>query len=167
MNVAFAQVPSQESRIEELLEIHYLRPEMKSPYDSIKIDGAVANISVWRDLPPEPSAQKIECMGYQWLLTGRGQKLGQGAVEVFKEFPNLQRIHLELVEVDFELKGTDGHGQYERISKKRPYLKMTAERSQIQNQKLPAPEMKAALMKDLDSCLKIGRVWISTKEIQL
>ena len=88
-------------KIEKMMEIHYIQPHMKSPYDSIEIKDSEAFISIWRDLPPEPDPAKIECVGYQWLLTGRGQKLGLGAAEIFKKFPDLKRITLNFVEVSF------------------------------------------------------------------
>lgn len=149
------------------MEIHYIRPEMKSPYDSITIKDGKASISVWRDLPPDPSPAKIECLGYQWLLTGRGQKMGLGASEVFKALPELQSISLELVEVDFQSNSRDKKGKIERQSVKRPYLTMSIDRAKIDAHPMNQQQLKADIQKDTARCTEVGRQLISTKEIKL
>jgi len=72
--------------IERIMDIHYIQPKMRSPYDFIQFKDGNAFVSVWKDLPPEPDPLKVECQGYQWLLTGRGKKLGLGAAVIFKKF---------------------------------------------------------------------------------
>jgi hypothetical protein len=166
MSEVIAQAPSQktrEQRIEELLQIHYLRPEAKSPYDKLEIKDNEVFISVWRDLPPDPKAEKIECLGYQWLFAGRGQKLGEGASGVFREFSDLKTIHLKLVRVDYTLETNDGgHGKYERHAKVTPYLEMSVERG-----KVPKEGFSKDVFQNQTECLNVGRNLISKKEIKL
>ncbi|MBN8554118.1 MAG: hypothetical protein J0L93_01630 [Deltaproteobacteria bacterium] len=136
---------------------------MKSPFDKIEIKDNQVFISVWRDLPPEPKAEKIECLGYQWLLSGRGQKVGQGAAAVFKEFPDLEAVHLDFVKVDYQLISKKGEpGKYERKGIPTAYLSMTAEKS-----KLPKESFSKEALQVQENCLKVGRNYISKKEIKL
>lgn len=150
------------NQIEKIMEIHYLQESKKSPFDVIQITGPSAFISVWRGLPPDPNPAKIECLGYQWLLTGRGKKIGAGAGEVFRQFSELKEITLELVEVDFKTEPVDGKGQYKKTATKRPYLTMTATRDLLKDAAVSRQSLN-----DLNQCLETGRRLIAKREIKL
>ena len=149
------------------MEIHYIQPHMKSPYDSIEIKGSEAFISIWRDLPPEPDPAKIECVGYQWLLTGRGQKLGLGAAEIFKKFPDLKRITLNFVEVSFKTDGVDDRGKLKKSSKIHPYFSVSSERSKILSYKPHQNILKKNLAKNNNACVHIGRQMVNDRKLKL
>jgi hypothetical protein len=150
------------NEIEKIMEIHYLQQSKKSPFDVIQVQGPSVFISVWRGLPPDPNAEKIECLGYQWLLTGRGQKLGAGAGEVFRVFPALKEITLELDEVQNELISDGGHGLYKKQPKKKAYLTMTVQRDQLQGAKIFRENLK-----NQKQCLETGRSLVSKREVKL
>jgi len=124
-------------------------------------------VQVWRDLPLNPVKEKIECSGYQWLLSGRGEKMGVGALEVFKNFPHLQAINLDLVEVESEVKSVNQKGQLARQDKIKRYLHYRIERGEIQKFSVDQENLKRNLRKDQASCLKIGRRLNMQKEINL
>lgn len=153
-NPALAQSDNEKAeKIAKIMEIFYLKPENQSPQDSVQVSGSHVTISVWRDLPKDPQPEKVECTGYQWLLTGRGEHIGKGAATVFEKMPEIQSIQLDLVEVE--------------LKTKRPYLKMVAERSAVMAANLKTEELKKDLWKNTANCLKIGRSVISKREIQL
>lgn len=151
-------------QIEKLMEINYLKESKKSPFDTIQLQGPNVHITVWKGLPPDPNPAKIECLGYQWLLTGRGQRLGVGAQEVFRTFSSINEITLELVDVAFELQSSDGHGhgQFKKVPKKKTYLLMTAQREQLKDAKYSRENFK-----NQKECLEIGRRSISKREVKL
>jgi len=154
-------------KIARIFEIFFVKPEMRTPYDKVIVTGSQARISLWRDLPKDPQADKVECTGYQFLLSGRGQHIGRGAATVFEKFPEIQTIQLDLVEVGAKSKRVDGKGKLESERFAKPYLRMVAERTAVQNAKLQPEATKRALWKDTASCLKIGRATITRREIQL
>lgn len=157
----------QERQLEELMQILYLRPEFKSSQDRVQIQGNNASIRVWRDLPPNPEESRIECLGYQWLLSGRGAKMGMGAKEVFKKFPNLQTITLELVELEFDHKSVNKRGKLQRVEKPRVYLRMRIKRSELAKFIVENKKLKDLLRRDVRSCLRVGRRLRMFKEIFL
>jgi len=155
-------------QIEFILQIHLLQPAMKSPFDSIEISENSASVRVWRDLPPQPDPDRVECLGYRWLLTGRGERLGKGAREVFEQFPSLENLNLELVEVDFLNQSIDKHGKLKRVEKSRPYLQLTIDRPSALSISRKAAELwKRKLGSDITSCLKVGRRLIKLKELKI
>lgn len=164
---SFAVFAADASKLARLFEIFYVKEELKSPYDKIEVQGDQALLSVWRDLPKNPSPEAVECAGYQWLLGGRGQRMGQGAKAAFAEFPDLKGIALELVELKFETKATDGKGKLQRETKPKVYLRMQANREALEASKLSTQDLKAALWKDLGTCLKLGRAFVTKKDINL
>lgn len=149
------------------MEIHYLRDELKSPSDQVKVTGDEVLLKVWRDLPPDPNKDRIECTGYQWLLTGRGQRLGEGARAVFDRYPEIQKIRLELLEYEFKSKGIDGRGKLKREEIVKPYLRMMLERKDLGNLESPSRSLKKAMFSNLQSCLEVGRQFVKSKEILL
>ncbi len=160
----FAQTASdKESRIEKITQIFYLKPEMRSPYDKIQIEGSQLNLQVWKDLPSDPQADKVECSGYQWLLTGRGQKMGQGAQQVFANFAEIQSIQLEFVELAFQSKRVDGKGRLQKEIKPKIYLKLWMDRSTSAAQGAVTKES----LRDSAQCLKVGRSIVSKREVTL
>lgn len=160
------QAPKSEEKIEKLLEIYYLNPQFRSPYDKTSIEDAAATIQVWRDLPAEPRAEQIECLGYQWLLTGRGAKMGEGASKVFQEIPSVNSIELKLVDVEFETESVDKRGKLKPKAIVKPYLRMKITRESLSKSSSSSPDLKKILRENLDECLKWGRAQISEKEIQ-
>jgi hypothetical protein len=160
-------VNPQIDRIERMMQFFYVNPKYRTSVDTAELSNKTLKISQWRGLPPDPSPQKIECLGYQWLLSGRGKKMGEGASQVFKENPEIEKIVLELVELEGSLVSTDHRGKYEKAVKKRPYLRMTAERAAFENFPMKARALKTALQKSTSECLRIGRLYITEKEIQL
>lgn len=166
-----APAPSLTGREEQLakvLEAYYLKPEMRSPEDRIQIEGSKATIRLWRDLPPDPQADKIECLGYQWLLAGRGQHIGDGAKEVFKAYPELESLSLEFVELEFRSKSVDGRGKLQKQMLTRRYLSLTAERATLlSSASSDSQKLKQELQQDTPRCLKLGRSLISKKELSL
>ncbi len=140
---------------------------MKSPYDHVQIKGSEAFIQVWRDLPLNPVKEKVECSGYQWLLSGRGEKMGAGALEVFKSFPYLQALNLDLVEVENGVKSVNQRGQLARQPTVKRYLHYRIEKNEIQKFSVDQENLKKNLRKDQASCLKIGRRLNMQKEINL
>lgn len=168
LGTVFAQkqaLNTTEANIERILQIHYLKPHMKSPYDTIKVEGSTAKISVWRDLPTEPNLEKLECQAYQWILTGRGAKLGEGAAIVFQNLPGLSQIELELVELEFKIEKLDRRGKLKKVAVRKPIIKTIAERSKVSRSKTAhAPNLRNVMMKNSDSCLKIGRSLLARKD---
>lgn len=156
-----------EKKIEEIMQIHYLKPQMKSSQDIISIQGPIALIRVWRDLPPNPDPTKIECLGYQWLLTGRGERMGEGVFEVFKELPELEAIQLELVDIDFELESVDKKGKLKRLEKVKPYLKMRVEKKQAERFRSNTKKLRQIMMDSERRCIDYGRQLRIAKEINL
>jgi hypothetical protein len=161
------QVKDPTLKMLELMQILYVNDQYRSPFDKVEIRGNQAFIQVWRDLPTNPVREKIECLGYQWLLSGRGEKMGRGALEVFEEFQSLQSIQLELVEVEREVKSVDKRGKLAKDHKVKPYLRYKLERSEILKFKADNENLKRNLRKDQASCLKIGRRVTMQKEIFL
>jgi hypothetical protein len=156
-----------DSRLLEIMQILYVNSKYQSPFDRVEIRGSEAFIQVWRDLPPNPVKEKLECQGYQWLLSGRGEKMGYGAIEVFEQFKNLQSIQLELVEVDRDVKSVDKRGKLEKDWKPKVYLRFKLMRDDILKFKADQENLKRNLRKDQASCLKIGRRVNLQKDIQL
>lgn len=166
-NQANENKPSPAEIIEKIMEVHILKPEMKSPFDFVQVKNKEVLISVWRDLPPEPQKEKIECLGYQWLLTGRGQKMGEGASKVFELFPDLKQMTLQLVEADFTLETTDGgRGKMKKKVLSRPYLTMTVVRENLQKL-LPNSQKLKNDLKNTTTCLEIGRKVITQITLNL
>lgn len=151
----------------EIMQILYVNEKFKSPVDKVEIRGQEAFIQVWRDLPENPLSDRVECLGYQWLLSGRGDKMGYGAVEVFQEFPQLQSIELQLLEVDRGVKSKDKRGLLEKDWKAKSYLKLKLTRSEIEKFRVDSKNLKKNLRRDQASCLKIGRRLNLMKEINL
>jgi len=158
---------SEESKLVEMLQIFYVNDKMKSPYDQIEIKGSEAFVQVWRDLPLNPVKEKVECLGYQWLLSGRGEKMGVGALEVFKSFPNLKALNLDLVEVENGVKSVNQRGQLAQQATIKRYLHYRIERDEIQKFSVDQDNLKKNLRKDQASCLKIGRRLNMQKELNL
>jgi len=158
---------TKEDRIERIMEIFYLKSEIKSPYDSIELKSDSATISAWREIPPNPNPDFIECLGYQWLLSGRGTKIGDGAAKVFIEFPELNSLELRLVDLDFVSESKDGHGKLNKQAKPRTYLKLRVQRSEIEKYRIDNDKFKKQLRQDVSSCIQIGRRLKIEKEIQL
>lgn len=158
---------SEEAKLTELLQILYVNDKMKSPYDQVSIKDSEAFIQVWRDLPLNPVKEKVECSGYQWLLSGRGEKMGVGALEVFKNFPNLQALNLDLVEVESSVKSVNQRGQLAHQGIVKRYLHFRIERNEIQKFSVDQENLKRNLRKDQASCLKIGRRLNMQREINL
>jgi len=158
---------TKEERIERIMEIFYLKSEIKSPYDSIELERDTASISAWREIPPNPNPDSIECLGYQWLLSGRGTKIGSGAAKVFDEFPELNSLELRFVDLDFASESKDGHGKLTKQAKPRTYLKLRVHRSEIEKYRIDNDKLKKQLRQDVSSCVQIGRRLKIEKEIQL
>lgn len=163
--LAYGQASSpEEKKIEEMMMIHYLNPQMKSDYDRVAVSGDKAKISLWRDLPPNPDPERIQCLGYEWLLTGRGEKMGRGAYEVFKSFPELNEISLQFVDLKFKVESKDHKGKFTRKEEARVYLKVSVLRSEIEKYKIDNQELRSRLQSNLKTCLGIGqRLKISTE----
>jgi len=162
----FAQA-KREERIAKQMEIFYLKPEKLSPHDRIWVSGQEAFVDIWRDLPPNPEEAKVECLGYQWILAGRGKNIGQGAKSLFQSIPDLAQITLTLVEVDVGVKSRTGKGKLEKTSTPRPYFRVTAERSKVMASSYSQDQLKEQLHGSVEGCLKIGRELVSRKEIRL
>ncbi len=158
---------SLEKRLIEMMQILYVNEKYQSPFDRVEIRGADAFIQVWRDLPQNPVKEKVECLGYQWLLSGRGEKMGFGALDVFKEFPQLQSIQLELVEAEDTVKSVNKKGKLAKDWKLTPYLKYRLDREEILKFSADRENLKRNLRRDQASCLKIGRRVKMLKEINL
>lgn len=156
-----------EKKIEEIMQIHYLKPQMKSSQDIISIQGPIALIRVWRDLPPNPDPAKIECLGYQWLLTGRGERMGNGVFEVFKELPELEAVQLELVDIDFDVESVDKKGKLKRAEKVKPYLRMRVEKKQAERFRSKTKELRKVMIDSEKRCIDYGRQLRIAKEINL
>lgn len=157
----------QEETLLKSLEIIYLKPELRTSFDFVRIENGTALISVWRDLPPNPSAERLECTGYQWLLSGRGEKIGEGAREVFQKFTDLQSLKLELVEVEHKTKSVDGRGRLQKTEEAKPLLKMTIDRSSALGIKGSIEDIKKELRSSLEKCLKIGRDLTRDREVSI
>lgn len=166
LNVSLALSP-EEQKLESLMEIHYLNDKTKSSHDLVKVNGPDAFIQVWRDLPPEPRADEIECLGYQWLISGRGAKIGEGVSEVFKNFPKLQTLELRLVDIDFDTESLDKRGKLKRTEKLKTYLRMKIKRSEVEKYLIETDKVKKELRSGTGACIKIGRKLNIEKEIQL
>lgn len=149
------------------LEIIYLKPELRTSFDFVRIENGIGTISVWRDLPPNPSAERLECTGYQWLISGRGEKIGEGAREVFQRFTELQSLKLELVEVEHKTKSVDGRGKLQKTEEAKPLLKMTIDRSTALGIKGSIDDVKKELRSNLEQCLKIGRELTRDREVNI
>jgi hypothetical protein len=160
------QTPKLENKVESLLEIFYLNSAFRSPYDKTSVENAAAVIQVWRDLPAEPRAEQIECLGYQWLLTGRGAKMGEGASKVFQEIPSLNSIELKLVDVEFETESIDKRGKLKPKAIVKPYLRMRVTRESLAKSASSSTDLKKLLRENNEECLKWGRAQIAEKEIQ-
>ncbi len=156
---------SKEDTIAKIMEFFYIQHKVRSPYDRITISGSTANLKIWKELPPEPDPAKVECSGYQWLLGGRGKKMGLGASEVFRQVPDIQKINLEFVDVEFDEKGKGKTGRLEMTHKEKSYLLMSVSKNQVAN--AHSKNLKNALNKSLADCLKIGRSIVREKEIKL
>ncbi len=154
---------SPEESIVKSLEAYYLIPEKRHPDENVTITGDQARIVVWRDLPENPEPQITECYGYRFLLSGRGERMGFGAADVFKKFPVLKRVTLDLIDLDFSTKGVDGRGTLKRTTQPRRYLSMTAERAAVETK----TSLKKTLWDSLPQCLSVGRSLIRIKEITL
>lgn len=154
-------------RIVKQMELIYLKPEMKSPYDKVQLNAGTLSVSIWRDLPPDPQAEKIECTGYQWLLTGRGEHMGEGAKTVFQKFPDLRAIQLEFVELTTKSKPLDGKGKLQKEMIPKTYMKMVADREPLLASKTGEADLKKLLRKDTTTCVKVGRELISKREVTL
>jgi len=109
----------------------------------------------------------VECTGYQWILSGRGAKIGFGAAEVFKQFPALQTITLEFVDLKFKAKGVDGRGKMKQVELPRLYLKMTIDRKEIEKFQVNNEVLKKKLRQDIKTCLSIGHKLNMIREINL
>ncbi len=158
---------NQEETLLKSLEIIYLKPELRTSFDFVRIENGTATISVWRDLPPNPSAERLECTGYQWLLSGRGEKIGEGAREVFQKFTDLQSLKLELVEVEHKTKSVDGRGKLQKTEEAKPLLKMTIDRASALGIKGSIEDVKRELRASLEKCLKIGRDLTRDREVSI
>jgi len=163
---AQVQTP-EETQIEEMMMIHYLNPGMKSDYDWVKVTGKGVDISVWRDLPPNPDSESLQCLAYEWLLTGRGQKMGLGAYEIFRNFPLLEEISLQFVDLKFEVESKDGKGRFTRAVKPKVYLKAKILKSEIQKYKIENSELRTRMQSNLKTCLGIGRSLNIATEVNL
>ena len=163
--LAFQSTEGAESeQIEKIMEIFYLKPEMRSAYDTVKVEAGQAKISIWRDLPPNPLPDKVECLGYEWLLTGRGQHIGKGVRKVFEQLPSIQSVELSLVELSFKTKSGDGKGKIEKQTEAKTYLKLKVDRAKVLSS---APLEKMEVFQDLQKCLGLGRQMVSQREINL
>lgn len=158
---------SKEESLLKTLEIIYLKPDFRTSYDFVRIENGIATISVWRDLPPNPSAERLECTGYQWLLSGRGEKIGEGAREVFQKFDDLQALKLELVEVEHKTKSVDGRGKLQKVEEAKTLVKITLDRSSALGIKGSIDEVKRNLRSSLEQCLKVGRELTKDREVSL
>lgn len=155
------------AKIEEILQIHYLNESYKSPYDRVEIQGDQVKVSVWRDLPTQPSPENVECVGYRWLLSGRGDRMGFGASRVFEEFPEIASIELSLYELNFDVKSKDGRGQLEREIEAKRFLRYKILRSDAQILKNKDERLKEELRDSTERCLTIGRRLKMEREISL
>jgi len=154
-------------RIAKEMELYYLKPEMRNPYDRVQLQNGIATFTVWRDLPADPQADRTECAGYEWLLTGRGMKLGKGARSVFEKFPDVNAIQLQFIELEFKTKSVDGKGKLQKESTAKVYLRMTVERGKALGLKMTESQLQELLTKDAATCLKTGREIVSNREVYL
>lgn len=154
-------------KLEQIMEIQFLKPEMRSEHEFTKVEGGTATIQVWRDLPPEPKSDDIECLGYQWLISGRGSKIGSGASEVFKSFPHLEKLTLRLVDLSFSTQSLDKKGKLGKKTTVEPYLTMSISRTEMQRFSVDIERVKKELRSGTESCLKVGRRLNMEKEIKL
>lgn len=153
--------------LEKTLQLFYLNSTTRSPYDKIEIQGDLAILQVWRDLPPRPQKDRLECLGYRWLLTGRGERMGEGAKTVFEKFPELNGLRLEFFELKFAVKSKDGKGALERDVTKNPYLKMEITRERLDRFRIDNDVLKEKLHEDTATCVRLGRRVNPKMEIQL
>jgi hypothetical protein len=156
-----------ESKIEQILEIHYLSTSFRSPFNKTSIQNGAAKIQIWRDLPPDPQSDSLECLGYQWLFTGRGFKMGEGAKKVFDTISSITSLELRLVDVSFETESIDKRGQLKKVPRIKPYLQMKVQRETAKKISIPNHELRKLLRENLEECLKWGRAHITEKEILL
>lgn len=156
-----------EKKIEELMQIHYLNNKLKSPFDQISVEGDQVRIQVWRDIPVNADPKRVECLGYQWLLSGRGKKMGSGADAVFKAFPQLQNIQLALVEVTYSTESVNGQGQLKKKAEVKPYLRMSLGRKELQRFSIDQDLLKRKIRESTSECLAIGRKLNISKEVSL
>ena len=164
---SLAPVFASEEGLLKTLEIIYLKPQMRTNFDFVRFENGSALISVWRDLPPNPQVDRLECTAYQWLLSGRGEKMGDGAREAFQKFPELQSIQLELVEVDYKTKSMDGRGKLQKVEESRPLIRMTIDRQTALNIQEPIQDLKQELRTSVEKCLSRGRSLVRNKEVTL
>jgi len=158
---------SKEEDLIKSLEIIYLKPDLRTSFDFAKVEDGIARISVWRDLPPNPQPDRVECTAYQWLLSGRGEKLGEGAKEVFQKFQDLKAIQLNLVEVEHKTQSTDGRGKLQKVEEARSLVKITIDRESALSLKPTSQELKKELRSSLQKCLELGRSVTKDKEVSV
>lgn len=168
--IAFGLLAAENSQSEQLiktLEIIYLKPERRSPHDRVLIENGQAQIRVWRELPQNPIPEKVECGGYQWLLTGRGEKLGAGAKEVFRKFPNLSNLQLELVENETKSETVDKKGKLKKVMLAKPYLRLDIDRASAAKIPENTKEIRKQIGANTASCVAWGRQIVSKREVNL
>jgi len=165
-SIAMTQSNNSEKLI-KVLEVIYLKPERRSPHDKVVIQGDRASIQVWKELPPNPVADRVECSGYQWLLTGRGQKLGFGAKRAFKDFPSLNQIQIEFVENETRVESVDKKGKLKKVMVPKPYLKISIDRSRAARIPDDTQKVREQIRNDTASCVNWGRSIVASREINL
>lgn len=149
------------------MQIFYLNEEYKTPHDRIEVQGSEAQIQVWRELPPQASQDRVECAGYQWLLGGRGKRMGHGVDRVFREFPQLQTLELRFVDLEFGTESVDGRGQLRKTVLPRTYLRYRINRQQARPLDGQSQRLKKELDLSLSRCLNVGRRIEMEREIKL
>jgi hypothetical protein len=164
---AFEVIAQSPEQIEKITEIFFVKKEFLSPYDRVLIKDGTVFLQVWRDQPADPDPARVECLGYQWLLTGRGQNIGEGAPRVFREFPEIHSVQLDLIELEFSEKSVDGRGKLAKEAKPKTYLRLAADRAALSSMNTPARELKKQLQSDTKKCVDWGRQFIRRREITL
>jgi hypothetical protein len=154
------------SQVESITNVFYVRPELRNPHDQISRVGGKLLLSVAYDLPPNPNAELIECLGYRWLLGGRGQRLGAGAPEIYKRFRDIEEIELELYQLESKTKSQDGRGKLEKLLEKKVYSRFSVSPEPLREKNWSAEEWKAALWESPNRCLELGRELQVRKEIK-
>lgn len=139
------------------MRVFYLQPKYRTPHEFLKVREGFVHIRLWQELPPNPNAEKIKCMGYQWLLTGRGQKIGRGIYEVWRQFPDLNRIRLEFVELKFESVSTDGKGKLDKKASVDSYLIVEAQRDPFLREEINSDSLQQEMRTSTKTCVEIGR----------
>ncbi len=93
--------------------------------------------------------------------------MGAGARDVFKDFPNLTGIQLELVENETKSETVHKKGKLKKVLIAKPYLRMSIDRARASRIPENTKEIRKQIDKDTASCVNWGRALVATKEVNL